>query len=215
LGGPDAIADVSPEESMTLTSLEQVRVISHPWRMQIIQLLRGEPKSVKEVAGAMGKSPKQLYYHVNLLEQQGIIRVVATRLVSGIVERQYQACAYLLRIDESLIGSEAPPEVAMQTMLTSIFNQSNADIAQGIRSGLIERSEEASPAHRLLNAWSLHRLTDEEADRLYTRMCELIEEIPELQRDAEIGETQTYRLLVALYPSSYIYEAPKETDRNV
>jgi len=103
----------------------------------------------------------------------------------------------------------------MQTMLTSIFNQSNADIAQGIRSGLIERSEEASPAHRLLNAWSLHRLTDEEADRLYTRMCELIEEIPELQRDAEIGETQTYRLLVALYPSSYIYEAPKETDRNV
>jgi DNA-binding transcriptional ArsR family regulator len=197
---------------MTLTSLAQVRVISDPWRMQLIQLLRGEPKSVKELAAAMGKSPKQLYYHVNLLEQHEIIRVVGTRLVSGIVERRYQARAYLLTIEESLLGREAPAEMTMATVLTSMFNQSSADILQGIRSGLIERSEDAPAAHRLLNAWNLHRLTNQEAEYFYTKVCELIAELPGLQRDDDPGETATYRLLLALYPSSYIYQAPQTGD---
>ena len=33
--------------------------------------------------------PNRLYYHVNLLEEHGLIRVTDTRLVSGIVERTY------------------------------------------------------------------------------------------------------------------------------
>jgi hypothetical protein len=157
----------------------------------------------------MDKSPKQLYYHVNLLEQQGIIRVVATRLISGIVERRYQAGAYLLTIDESLLGSEAPAETTMEAVLTSMFSQSSADILDGIRSGLIQRSEDAPAAHRLLSAWNLHRLTNQEAEHFYAKMCELIEELPALEREDQTEETATYRLLLALYPSSYIYQAPQ------
>src|SRR5215831_18105857 len=47
--------------------------------------------SVKELAAALSEPQTKLYRHVKHLESAGLIRAVATRVVSGIIEQRYQA----------------------------------------------------------------------------------------------------------------------------
>ena len=48
--------------------------------------------SAKELAAHLGESQTKLYRHIRQLEAAGLIRVAATRMVSGILEQRYQAC---------------------------------------------------------------------------------------------------------------------------
>src|SRR5947209_4224116 len=181
------LSDIQPADEMMISDLETVKVMSDPRRIQILQLLRTQPHSVKELSSALDIPPKKLYYHVNLMEKHGLIRVVGTRLVSGIVERRYRATAYLLMMDDALFGAENSVEEAIDTMLGNMFNQSRADIKEGLRTGLISEEDDAPKAQRLLSAWNLHRLTREEADDFHEKLCALLDELPSLHRDPEVG----------------------------
>jgi DNA-binding transcriptional ArsR family regulator len=76
----------APAKRGTVAAL---KALADPLRLQIlIELL--DPKTVKEVAAVVGGSPTRLYYHVNILEKAGLIRVVSRRKVSGIEERRYR-----------------------------------------------------------------------------------------------------------------------------
>lgn len=60
--------------------------------------------TVKQIAAKLNIPPTKLYYHFKQLEEHGLIRVVDTRLVSGIVEKLYQARAYSYRVDKGLLS---------------------------------------------------------------------------------------------------------------
>jgi DNA-binding transcriptional ArsR family regulator len=73
--------------------------------------------SVKELAEVLGEPQTKLYRHVKQLEAAGLIRVAATRLVSGIVEQRYQASQRDLMFGPGLLASpegtdETEPVVA-------------------------------------------------------------------------------------------------------
>jgi DNA-binding IclR family transcriptional regulator len=59
--------------------------------------------SVKELAEALHEPQTKLYRHVRMLESAGLIKVAATRLVSGIAEQRYQACQRDLAITAGLM----------------------------------------------------------------------------------------------------------------
>ena len=82
--GVDGILDVK-----VIEDLATLRLLSDPLRLRLIEELGVQPTTVKALARAMGMKPNRLYYHVNLLEQHGLVRVTQTRIVSGIVERTY------------------------------------------------------------------------------------------------------------------------------
>src|SRR5918912_4209068 len=92
-----------PDRVVTITDLDRLRVIADPLRLRILETLI-EPRTVKQVAAALGLAPTKLYYHINLLERHGLIVVVDTRLVSGILEKRYQAAARCFRVDHALLA---------------------------------------------------------------------------------------------------------------
>src|SRR5215472_3478772 len=94
--------NVLPEDFCMISDLETLKVVTDPLRLNLVNLLRGEPRTAKELAKILHLSQTKLYYHIGLLEQHGLIRVVGTRLVSGILEKQYQATAYKLSVDRRL-----------------------------------------------------------------------------------------------------------------
>jgi DNA-binding transcriptional ArsR family regulator len=73
-----------PNFEMTITDPETLKVIADSLRLQILRQLK-QPKTVKEVGLSLEISPTKLYYHFSQLEKHELIRVVDTRLVSGIV----------------------------------------------------------------------------------------------------------------------------------
>ena len=80
------------EEEFIIENVEALKMIADPLRLQIIRNL-DEPRTVKELAERLDKPATKLYYHVNQLEKHQIIRVVDTRIVSGIIEKHYRVTA--------------------------------------------------------------------------------------------------------------------------
>ena len=77
---------------LVIDDVEQLKVLSDALRLQLLDVLSDEAErgaTAKELAEALGTKQTKLYRHLALLEEHGFIRVVETRLVSGILEKRY------------------------------------------------------------------------------------------------------------------------------
>ena len=93
-------------QEFLVDDLEMLKVIAHNTRLDILQSLK-KPKTVKEIARLLKLPATKLYYHVNLMEKHGLIQVVETNIVSGIVEKKYQVVARNYRIDDQLLADQS------------------------------------------------------------------------------------------------------------
>ena len=82
--------------------LETLKVLTDPLRLQIMTVLDPEPRTINYVAERLGLASSRLYYHFNMLESHGLIRVVETRMVNNIVEKVFWTSAEELTIDNDL-----------------------------------------------------------------------------------------------------------------
>lgn len=204
-----------PADSLLVTKMATLRVVSDRLRAQIVDLLRAGPHTVKQLAAALNLPPKKLYYHVNMLEQHGLIRVVQTRLTSGIVEKTYRATAYLFLFDKSVFAAtNRPDDAALTPMLAMMFEATQHQLEQSMQDGLIDEATTAPPQRRLLTAWDLKHLSPAQAEAFYARLQALLDEFGALEADD--SERQAYRLFVTLFPvRSHARPARRPDDRRV
>jgi DNA-binding transcriptional ArsR family regulator len=185
-----------PAATLHVAELETLKVVSDALRARILDRLRAEPLTAKELAGRLGLSAKQLYYHLNLMERHGLIRVVRTRVVSGIIEKQYRATAYLFEFDNSVFASASggglPPAIGM------VFDTTRNQLAQSYEAGVI-RGDEAPPHERLMMLWKTTRMQPGRAAEFHTRLEALLDEyLADDEPGADGG--RDYRLLAAFFP---------------
>lgn len=89
----DQVADQA-----AINTVDQLKALADPTRLAILEALMSTGPgplpvmSVKELAAELREPQTKLYRHVRVLESAGLIRVAATRMVSGIAEQRYQAC---------------------------------------------------------------------------------------------------------------------------
>jgi DNA-binding transcriptional ArsR family regulator len=118
---------VSPVGVRDVTDAGTLKALADPLRLSILAALmrdasvRPRVMSVKELAAELGEPQTKLYRHVKLLEAAGLIRVAASRLVSGIVEQRYQACQTDLRFGPGLMRDATADESA--ALVTALFDQ--------------------------------------------------------------------------------------------
>jgi len=191
-------------ETYLINTLEALKVFSDPLRQRVIETLFDGQKTVKQIAAELDIAPTKLYYHINLLEEHGLIRVVDTRIVSGIIEKQYDAAASHYRIKRSLLApGQNDSDDGLDTTIDAIIEPMRVDIRKSIVSGLIDTRDDVATKNRQLRIWrAIGRLQPEDADRFYARMDELIDEFACQDDDAEVNEaSQNYSMLMFLYPT--------------
>ncbi len=195
---------VLPDDLFTIQDLETLRVASDPLRLQILNVLRGEPRTVKEIARVLHLPQTKLYYHINLLEKHGLIRVVGTRLVSGILEKQYQASAYKFSVAYNLLTPMPDPQdtvARLDVFLSAVLDYTHSDMLRSVRSGLAEYSKDAPP-ERLLEVGRLwFRLTPEQVRAFREQLTSLFLEYQALSHEAPAEGAQFYELLLGFYPT--------------
>jgi DNA-binding transcriptional ArsR family regulator len=204
-----------PDDNLTITSLETLKLLSDALRARIMELLRADVYTVKQLAAVLKLPPKKLYYHVNLMEQHRLIRVVGTRLVSGITEKQYRAAAYLFLIDPSLfVASTSGSDTGLNPAFAMMFDATKNQLEQNIAAGVVDLSKDAPLTRSLLLDWSMNWMQSEQAEIFYTRLQALLEEFG-AQKDEPAGPSaQAYRLLVSLYPvRRYPIPAPARAEQ--
>ena len=108
-------------ESYELETLEQLRAIADELRSRIVEALIHKPMTVTQLGEMLGQAPAKIHYHVRELERVGLIRLVATREKSGILEKYYRAIARSLTASKTLL-SHVPSDETLATMRSFLDN---------------------------------------------------------------------------------------------
>ncbi|AEC51794.1 ArsR family transcriptional regulator [Pyrococcus sp. NA2] len=96
---------------MVISNKEQLRALSDPTRMKILELLRSHPMSVAEIAEKLGKDKSTIYRHIRALEEAGLVEEVE-KIGNEVL---YGRVAYIYLV---VVGSDKEAEKFRRVYLT-------------------------------------------------------------------------------------------------
>lgn len=174
-----AVPDYDLDDTIELTTAEQVRAISDPLRTTILGLLHERAATVTELASAVKRPKSTVAHHVNVLTRAGLLRVVRTRRVRAIDERYYGRSArmFYVGLGRRADGVALPPD----------FNDFEVAAKESV----------AAYEAGQLRAFIRHvRITEDRAAEFWDRIERVIHEFDRLPRSGEV----VYGFAVGLYP---------------
>jgi DNA-binding transcriptional ArsR family regulator len=171
-----------------VSSPQELRAMADPLRGTILDLLLERAATVRELAAAVGRPKSTVAYHVGLLADAGMLKVVRTRRVRAIDERYYGRTARVFHV-----GAVRPEQA---TILANYLDVAAAEFA-------------AAHQDDNLRAIMRHaRIPHERAAEFWERVLELAQEFTQVPRS---GPT-VYGFVAGLYPAEYptLPEEPSE-----
>ena len=174
------IPDYELEEMIVVTAPGQLRALADPLRGTLLDLLLERAATVTEMALAVNRPKSTVAYHVNLLVDAGLLRVVRTRRVRAIEERYYG-------------------RVARTIYIGALHRDEDKQIVSSIN-GLAQAAAEAEPAHAAddLRCSLVHaRIPREEVRNFWAAVLELSRQFAQIPRSGD----QVYGFAAGLYPT--------------
>jgi DNA-binding transcriptional ArsR family regulator len=201
--------DTIQNQTLTISNLETLRVISNPLRAQIMDLLSRQPSTVNQVAEMLGLAPGKLYYHFRLLEKHGLVEVTETRQVSNLIEKHYRAAARHIDVDEKLLNFSTPEgKENLNAMVLGTLESTRDDILRSLqaRSSQLEEGQPEHPRTAMFNRLQAN-LTDEQAQAFAGRLKTVCEEF-ETYSENDSPDAHPYAISMFLFPSFYFSQPP-------
>ena len=90
-----------------INSLEQVRLLSDPFKLSILQEFAEGERTTGDVADRLGQPITKLYRHVDALHDAGLLTITREQKKRGTVERHFQAVGERFEADHSLFASDS------------------------------------------------------------------------------------------------------------
>jgi DNA-binding transcriptional ArsR family regulator len=174
------IPDYDLETMLVVTAPAQLRALADPLRGTLLELLLERAATVTELAQAVDRPKSTVAYHVNLLVDAGLLRVVRTRRVRAIDERYYGRVARTV-----YVGALSRPE---DKQVVAAMN------------GLAMAAAESVPAHAAddVRCTLLHaRIPVEEMRNFWAEVMELARRFAQIPRSGD----QVYGFVAGLYPT--------------
>jgi len=162
-----------------------LKALGDPIRLRLLRALMESGAealpvlSVKELAEQLGEPQTKLYRHVKVLEAAGLIRVAATRLVSGIVEQRYQAAQHDLVFKGP--GLSSSPEA--EAMADSVLRVYREELFASLRAsrGTTGDVEQARALVRMMEA----KVPPDRAASLRQRLADIARELEDVPDDPD------------------------------
>lgn len=200
--------EYKPLPSFLIADLETLKVVADPLRTQILELLTVEPLTVKHVAERLGLATSKLYYHVNMLEKHGLVRVVSTRVIANVIEKQYRAVAIDYDVDPALLSfSTESGQANINTLVQVTIDATRDDLLRSFQARAfgLEQGAPTQPRRAVITR-QLSRLPEDKAEAFRSRLEALLREFG--AADGADSGAQAYALTIAFYPSFYFSDEP-------
>jgi DNA-binding transcriptional ArsR family regulator len=128
---PDHIPVVMPRlpATLTLTRPEQFRAFGDPVRTRILGVIQQRPATAKQIAALLDVPPGTIGHHLQVLEAAGLARVVARRLVRGIVAKYYTRTARIFDFDPE---SSREAREAGDSAVVDFLGQARDELAEAV-----------------------------------------------------------------------------------
>lgn len=153
--------------------------MGHRVRSRVLDLLLDRAATVSELAEAIDRPPSTVAYHVGVLVDAGMLKVVRTRKVRAVEERFYGRTARIFNV-----GKIEPELVAELPNLLAVA---------------AANSRPAHEADRLRAILRRARIPQEDAAEFWDRVFDLVQEFGRIPRS---GDT-VYTFVAGLYPNEY------------
>ncbi len=176
----EQIPDYDLEELVVVTAPEQLRALADPLRGTLLELVLERAATVTELAHAVDRPKGTVAYHVNLLVDAGLLRVVRTRRVRAIDERYYGRVA--------------------RTFYVGVLNRPEDKQVAAAINGLAEAAAESAAAHAAdeLRCLLVHaRIPIEEVRNFWAQVQEVARQFSQIPRSGD----QAYGFVAGLYPT--------------
>lgn len=191
----------APEpKCLTITDMEQVRLLTDPLRLKLLEVFAQGAATTKQVAEKLGEKPTRLYHHVEALEKVGLIKLVRTRQNRGAVEKYYEAIAQRFIVEAGLFTGGKRDEAASDsvTMARSVINTTHRELMEALEHP--ERCSHAAPA--ILTRATIEA-SAEDVRKLHKQILDLMRDIQQLSRDKPESERkESYTLSLFFHPTA-------------
>jgi len=128
---------------LLLDTEERIKAFTHPYRMKLIHVFREtrRPMTATEVARVLGEGPGKVHYHMRVLEAAGLVAVIRTETVNGIVARYYEPTARHYSVSDAARGT-----VGGEPIRDEVARMISRRFRDGLRSFLDRTVGSADPA---------------------------------------------------------------------
>lgn len=179
--------DYELEDVRIVTTNQELTAMFDPFRGTLLQLLLERAASIQELAAAVRRPKGTVAYHVRLLADAGLLKVVRTHAVRGQQERFYGRTARIFGV-----GRITPEQ------------------AQLVPNEMAAWAAESVPAHRADELRGIRRyawISDERADEFWERVLQLAQEFTQLP---SLDQGRAHAFVAAFYPA----ERPRTLPRS-
>lgn len=200
---------------MMIEDLETLKVLTDPLRMQILQMLDPEPQTVNMIADKLGLASSRLYYHFNLLEEHGLIKVVETRILNNLIEKVYWTTAEDVDVKKDLLNfSSEDGQENVTIMISSALDATREDILRSIQARKLQLDQGSQNHPRDMLMISSKKFLDDATYQEFARkLNDLAKEFTSLQDAADDAqEGHTFGFTCYLYPS-YTFDETEGMER--
>jgi len=198
-----------PDAERIIHSLDTMKVYFDPVRTRIMQEMAHTPRTVQQIAEALGVPFTRLYYHVKMMEKHDLIRMVDIKQMPGAIEEKYyQVSARMFVIDRNLLTFDPQGKNdSLELVLKKVFDESHTDVRQSVQAGRVDMSVVPPHPKSLFARRMVLRLNEENA-------VEFQKDLMDLYVKYQSKETSTddtyYGAVLALYPSNAPFEESED-----
>lgn len=169
--------DYAIDDVVVAESPETLKALVDPTRTLILDLLLERAATTSQLAATLGKPKGTVGYHLKVLEEAGLVRVVRTRPVRAMVEKYYG------RTGRTIVVGGLPEGADKAFLLRRVLD------------------EIAFPANGSLPAFTVRRarIPEERAAEFFERVVELAEDFVEQPR----GGDTVFGFVAGVYPTEH------------
>jgi DNA-binding transcriptional ArsR family regulator len=155
---------------LTISTEQQFKAISDMVRSRILGVIQHQPLTAKQIAQRLQATPGAIGHHLHVLEEAGLVKVVARRITRGIIASYYTRSARIYDYD-------LPSEVrGLHSISLDLIARAQAELIDSIVS---YTEDDAAP----YDAFPHVRLSAEKAQQYRQRFTQLIDELIDEEPD--------------------------------
>ncbi len=126
----------------TIRTLEQLRALANPLRVEILNQITAQPLTVVQIAARLKHAPTKLYFHITELERTGLVEVAGTQSRGNLIERHYRAAAEHFVVDKGLFREHGVAGLtAFSQSIGAVLDRTGVDLQKAIASKRVSVAE--------------------------------------------------------------------------
>lgn len=203
--------DVSDPEVLDLDVIDDpavARAALDPIRSQILALL-ASPGSATTLASSLPITRQQANYHLRVLEEHGLVRLVEERQRRGLIERVMVATARSYALSPAALGESATDPARIDRLSTRYLVAVAARLVREV-GDLARRADRAGQSLPTLTIDTEIRFATAADRAAFTaELAETVQRLAARYHDESAPRGRWHRLIVAAHPSPHPTPAPR------